>query len=940
MKKIILCNIVIFIGSLLAMADIWDEIREATLAPNNGSNGRALPLAASWQDGWYKYNWAPGLIREGTYFEPSHIIELIEKQHRVLVNIRHRGPGETNYYTDYLDDALDYLKQKNQPIVIGGTQYEQNLYLKDPYKSLPAASSARVYTTNQELLTKLTPFPPDLSKWYDVGVDWIVNSVGMTTLQTLYPTPPKVIFLSNNESLKLFWTEAETSQRYIDLYGIGQTDNFKRQKFSEGWQNCYAQMFAGMSNSLATAWKNNSIFAGYKNSGPAIFFSRFNSWENYSLHYNNQITWEQNAWDGGSLSYYLFHINPTDYGTDFRVHSPQVGVQNSVFMLEDQLADNPNFWHELSVWTGGEDFSSWLLSEFGQVFNADRFKGMVQFCMFLRTPRVVRYFVGWHISRETDGFEYFDAVMEAVDRVHTDPVLKKFWQYGQLVANTAHQHPYQVSVPAEFASRPRWFQLDTNLDPARPWYLTTEIPVFALARVIGSAPNREWLVYAQSPLQERTGVVITVPGYGNITTDVSVEGTYVHVKENNNDLVAYYSLNNTAADLSGNGNNGILINSPSFDAAKISNGISLTKSSNQYINCGNDTSLDPNGELTVSVWVKADTLEANGYNWLLGKGCLAGGPKSGYSLRCRNKELRFYVVGPNDQTVSVAGPALSEDTWYHITGIFKGGEYLKLIVNGTTYTNTGNIPATIAADSSYDLHIGSGSYCYYYWDGLIDEVKIFNRVLSSEEITAEAHRLLELDFEQISSGTVADISRNGNDGTLVNNPLLTRTRTVGNTGIALNRANIQYVNCGRDASLNGSDELTIDLWAKADTLEASGINWILGKGNLLAPNMCGYSIRCLHKTITFFVVGPNDQRVWINGPALEEDVWYHIVAVFKGGEYVKLIVNDVEYSTTSNIPASIAPSDNYDLQIGDGSYCRYPWDGAVDAVKIYNKALY
>ncbi len=933
MKKSLM--LVVFIIMVQGMrGDIWSEIRDTAVAPNNGPNGRALPLAAAWQTGWYKYNW--GDNRGGTMFEPSYIIELIEQQHRLLATLPHFSPtAPTTYLADYAEDALNYLELKDQPIVVCGTQYEQYFYTMEPYISLPPATSPRVYTTNQELLNKVTPFPPVPGDWYDVGVEWIDGSGGMDMLQSLYPAPPKVIFCGNNEAQKLTWLEAESSQRYVDLFGYGQTDNFKRQEFAAGWTGCYSQMLGGMQSALSTNWQNNSIFIGYLNSGPWSFYGRWAGWVNYSLHHGSQMTWEQNAWDGGSASYYL-----NNGLKDFHVMSPQVGIQNRVFMLADQLADNPDFWHELSVWHGSTDYFTWL-DTIGQSYSGDRYKGLVQFGMFMVTPRVVRHFNGWTESREQEGYEYFDAIMDAVDRVHTDPVLKRFWQFGELVENTTRSHPYQIAIPAEFASRSRWFMLNTDLDPALPWSVSTELPVFACARVIGEAPNREWLLYAHSPVQARTGVTITLPGYGNVVTDVSQEGTFVHLRENDNDLIAYYNLNSTAADISGNGNDGTLVNSPGYAAGKIANGISLTKAYSQYVNGGRAAIISSDmEELTVSMWVKADTLQELGLDWILGKGSLYYLPKSGFSLRLWHKQLAFYAVGPNDAMVGVFGPTLEAGVWYHLAGVFKGGEYMKLYVNGVEYTTSATIPPYIAASGTYDLHIGNGSYCSYPWDGIIDEVKIFNRALTRDEITDHAHRLLELDFEAIYAGQVDDLSWNGNYGTLVNTPELTRARVAGNYGIDLLRSASEYVNCGRDASLDGSTELTIDLWANAATLQELGIDWILGKGSLYYNPKCGYSLRLWHKQLAFYVPRPDGTLAGVSGPTLTEGMWYHIVAVFKGGEYLKLIVNGTEYTSTASIPASITPAPTYDLHIGNGSYCSYPWDGVIDAVKIYNKALH
>jgi hypothetical protein len=100
-----------------------------------------------------------------------------------------------------------------------------------------------------------------------------------------------------------------------------------------------------------------------------------------------------------------------------------------------------------------------------------------------------------------------------------------------LVANRKYPHPYQSDIPAEYQSKDRWFLLDTDLDPARPWTLNTEIPVFSLALVLGNSPEREWLVYAHSPLNEIRNVNIAIPGYGSVTVNVTASGCFYHVLE-------------------------------------------------------------------------------------------------------------------------------------------------------------------------------------------------------------------------------------------------------------------------------------------------------------------------------------------------------------------------------------------------------------------------
>jgi hypothetical protein len=156
---------------------------------------------------------------------------------------------------------------------------------------------------------------------------------------------------------------------------------------------------------------------------------------------------------------------------------------------------------------------------------------MVQFGMWLLRPRVVREFRNWTDDRIR--FEpYFDRVMDAVGRVHRDPVLRRFWQQGHLVANPVGGHPYEAALTPELASRPRWFLLDSPANPPRPWQLTTPLAVYSLALVRGRTPHREWLVYAFSPLRSGS-VPVLIPGGPEVVVRTARRGAFTRIEEGN-----------------------------------------------------------------------------------------------------------------------------------------------------------------------------------------------------------------------------------------------------------------------------------------------------------------------------------------------------------------------------------------------------------------------
>ena len=299
----------------------------------------------------------------------------------------------------------------------------------------------------------------------------------------------------------------------------------------------YSVMFAAMREALVSeTWKKNVRFVGYGAFGPS-HFGRWSAWKDYSLITDEWTSPNWHIWDGGSPSYYTHNWNDN---RDHWVFSTQVQSMNWIFQLEEAWKVNAGFWWEISTWDGNA--ANWTAqtectpgmlkkskacqyAKDGQSYTPGRHLGWVQFGMWLLRPRAVREF-----RSSTTPLEpwrpFFETLLLAVDRVYADKTLTEFWRYGKLVPNEAHKHPYQQDIGEKYRDVNRWFLLDTNLDSPRPWQHKTNIAVFSLALVQGDGANRRWLIYAHSPLEDRQGVNITVPGFGKITVDVPRAGAF------------------------------------------------------------------------------------------------------------------------------------------------------------------------------------------------------------------------------------------------------------------------------------------------------------------------------------------------------------------------------------------------------------------------------
>ena len=201
-------------------------------------------------------------------------------------------------------------------------------------------------------------------------------------------------------------------------------------------------------------------------------------------------------------------------------------------------------------------------------------------------------------------------------------------------------------------------------------------------------------------------------------------------------LVCYWLFNeqsgNQAYDLSPYHNHGTLhnFNDPS-SKDRSSLGLQFDGSTT-YVDCGDDASLNITDEITNEVWLNASTGDANKgiYSWYDGVG--------GVFMQTRTDAL--LVLAGTDVDYGSVSFAISGN-WVHCTLVYDGSlsgdaNRLKLYANGNiqtlTFNPSANIPATISTPGN--LIIGNINTLSRFFDGTIDDVRIYNRALSADEI--------------------------------------------------------------------------------------------------------------------------------------------------------------------------------------------------------------
>jgi concanavalin A-like lectin/glucanase superfamily protein/uncharacterized protein DUF2341 len=235
--------------------------------------------------------------------------------------------------------------------------------------------------------------------------------------------------------------------------------------------------------------------------------------------------------------------------------------------------------------------------------------------------------------------------------------------------------------------------------------------------------------------------------YLNITTNdrTSYEHSILYVNNNTNSATITNLMNDSGLILylpleEGSGittkdwssfNSTAIISSESWSNGKYGNAFDFA--GNKYVSF--DDEYNFSSSFTVMAWVNP---KSNGwYNVIVGKNLYAD--MSGFVLGTWEAHNKFSfrlnsLALVNDEVYDITG-----NTWYHVAGVYDDANNLiKLYVNGVLKKST---TANSFTDSIKPLHV-SGGYSQvgdfgYCLNGTIDEVKIYNKSLTSKEIINE-----------------------------------------------------------------------------------------------------------------------------------------------------------------------------------------------------------
>lgn len=441
------------------------------------------------------------------------------------------------------------------------------------------------------------------------------------------------------------------------------------------------------------------------------------------------------------------------------------------------------------------------------------------------------------------------------------------------------------------------------------------------------------------------------------------------------ELVAYYDFETgsgtTAFDQYGGGSpaDGTFVGDPNWVAGKVGNYALEFNGTSDYVNCGNGAKFNISNEITITAWLKAPLTTLPSFRMWISKGNTSGWRS------CQLGSSANIFWGVNGDIANISGTqTVLDDTWHHVAVTYQyNGSYgiSKIYVDGEL-DQSGGFPHPIKTNALNVLIGGNQEYTAGLWQGVIDEVGIWNQELIQEEIEYIRDNSVadwepnmfeppvvipdpDIDpnlagywpFEETSGNITIDRSANTNDGILLGGTFETKAAAdrLGNPGGALTFSSDSsfYVNCGNDPSLDLTNGLSITAWVKCpatalnqwSTLVAKEVNSTYqGFYTLMVNNST-------NRAVTSWVANGSSHGNLTGSPdGVAADEW-HFIGMTCDADYLTLYLDGVADGSPLAMGGT-APITTLNSSLILGTSLIYGgrgFAGDVDEVAIWDGAL-
>ncbi|PIN90756.1 hypothetical protein COU60_00225 [Candidatus Pacearchaeota archaeon CG10_big_fil_rev_8_21_14_0_10_34_76] len=427
-----------------------------------------------------------------------------------------------------------------------------------------------------------------------------------------------------------------------------------------------------------------------------------------------------------------------------------------------------------------------------------------------------------------------------------------------------------------------------------------------------------------------------------------IEGMY---KTTLRDLQAHYNFerideNGKAKDESENRYDAVQFGNPEVVKGIDLNAINFD--GNDYLKAST-SSLSEN-RLSITAWVNPEEIEGRDYRTIASTYTNFQTTQGGYGFRLIGDEssedigrLQFFYwpIGGESYQTFKSNKVIPVDSWSQVGVTFDGSD-VRLYVDGkldSTHTSSREIK------QQNDLYIGAMNFStdgiVNYWKGKIDNLKVYDKVISEGDIRSEfdsINLIVYHKFDSITSDNqVRDSSTHGFDGEVFN--AKEDEYGIKDDAVAFDGKN-DYIEIADSQRLDlASGSFTISLWFKS--LSSNLTQTMFEKKNFYNLNDSYYNLILDDEGIVEFNSRCNSTISVKSENSVLPNKWNNVVVVREGNRDRILLYLNGELDITSTDRGCDDLSNSMPLTLGGQSDIENDDDfnGLLDEFKMYSRAM-
>lgn len=346
------------------------------------------------------------------------------------------------------------------------------------------------------------------------------------------------------------------------------------------------------------------------------------------------------------------------------------------------------------------------------------------------------------------------------------------------------------------------------------------------------------------------------------------------------------------------------------------------------------TSLFQQNSYTIECWFKGDDITTSTGNQILWG---INGPVSNPNTNILMIAIHGNVIKIYDgnNVNSYTGTlVIQPSVWYHIALVKFTDDSFSLYLNGLEELS-GSLVTPIASNSTFSLGQEWDANPSDFFQGQIDEFRVWSKVLDQNELRRKSY--IELDGDETDliayynlNNSLTDQSVNSHDGTFIggSNQFLPSSAILGAQSCLAFHGNTgdTRVNCGNIIDPSTLSSFTVECWVEPEISSTNHHRRLITQGPLT-----WLGINSNRNIYTNF---PDNSSIMISTTELTYGIWNHLALVWDGAN-ISLYINGIKDEITQS--ANSLSSNNADVYLGyEVDFPENHYWGLMDELRIWS----